>query len=222
MAVLVLGEGVVENDLEAAGREIADVLEHHPVGFACDETFAQTGTAVIDPKGMAGETTEGERDVVEHDVVDLAGNIAAYEATVLTDAFDIAEGDVADLAATALGGSFGKTPTSILVVADGTGIGGDIDGLGLAPPNIGEEAAFELHVLESDVGDGALVAVLYAQGSIAGTDDALVEDDVGDAVHVLTSYLDGAGATRHDAVADADVLCLGAAHYEGRGMGSKR
>jgi len=172
-------------------------------GVGLHEAFTQTGATV---EGAAGGADAAEADVVEVDVVDFAGCVSAEEEAVGTGAKDVVEEDAADFATVALGGSLGEAPSGILVVADGTGIAGDVDGFGLAPPHVTPEAAIDGHIAKGDVGDGALVAVLDAEATVGGGDDAVVEEDVADAVHVLGADFDGTGAAGHGAVGDNDVV----------------
>ena len=105
-----------------------------------------------------------------------------------------------------MGLPLGEPPVGILVVAVGTRIGGDVDGFGLAPPHVGPQAAVHDDVGERHVGDGSLIAVLYAQASVAGADDAVGDGHIIYRVHVLRPNLHGARARSHGAVGDDDVV----------------
>ena len=91
------------------------------------------------------------------------------------------------------------------MVAVGTRIARYVDRLGLTPPHIRPESAVEDDVREADIGDRSLVAVLYADASVAVAYDAIVHCDTADRVHILAAYLDGTRPAGHDAVAHDDV-----------------
>ena len=92
------------------------------------------------------------------------------------------------------------------MIAVGTRIAGDVDRLCLAPPHVAPQLEVHHDVREGDVGDGTLVAVLYAQPSVGGSDDAVVNQHIVDVVHVLTTNLDGTRAAGQGAVGHHDVV----------------
>ena len=193
-------------DGAVADIDVRGGINIEDVGGSIDEAFALAGTLVVLSTRIIGHLAQSELAIDDVDVVNLAGHIATDERTVLGGADYVAEPDVSHFAARTFGLALGETPVAILVIARSTGVGGDIDRLGLAPPNVAEIVALDDEVVEDDVGHGALVTVLNADATVRRLDDAVLDEHVADAVHVLRTDLDGAGTTRHDAVGDNDVL----------------
>ena len=173
-----------------------------------DEAFAFAG-ALVDEQLMIDSgrrILKVDADIIEINILDLAGHIAANEAGVGADGGDVVEPDVAHIAAATFCLSLGEAPVLVLVVAAGTWVGGHVDGLCLAPPHIAPQAEVHVDVGEHHVGHGALVAILYAEAAVGAGDDAVVEQHVVDGVHVLRANLDGTRARGHGAVGDHNVV----------------
>ena len=204
-AIVIDGHGALL-DGAVADIDVRGSIDIEDVGGAIDEALTLAGTLIVLSTGIIGHLAQGELAIDDMDVVNLAGHIATDERTILRSADHVAEPDVCHFAARTFGLALGEAPVAVLVIARSTGVGGDIDRLGLAPPDVAEIVALDDEVVEDDVGHGALVAVLDAYAAVGGLDDAVLDEHVADAVHVLRTDLDGAGATRHDAVGDDDVL----------------
>ena len=204
-AIVVDGLGAL-TDGAVADIDARSGIDIESVGGTCDEAFTLTGTLVVLSAEIVGDLAERELAVEDVDVVHLAGHIATDERTILRGADYVAEPDVSHFAARTFGLALGEAPVAVLVIARSTGVGGDVNRLGLAPPDVAEIVALDDEVIEDDVGHGALVTVLDADAAVRSLDDAVLDEHVADAVHVLRTDLDGTGAARHDAVGDDDVL----------------
>ena len=101
-----------------------------------DEALALAGALVHQRHALALRSLQVDSHVVEVHIGDAPLAVGSQETTVLAGGGDVVEVNVADIAAAALGLALRESPVLILMIATGTWIAGDVDGLGLAPPHI--------------------------------------------------------------------------------------
>lgn len=188
------GEGESPGDVDVVEGDVAGMRNVDAVGGVIGESavlLAVGGADVVLAAGPLALVVEGDLDVVELDIFEGGVGGTGEEDAVFGEAGDVEEADVANFT----GG--------VAVVA---GNGGDVDGFGAAPVEGVKKSGFNAAVAEGDVFDGALVAKLDGEASVAGVDDAVVDADVAEVAGAFGAEFDGGGGADDGGVADEDVF----------------